>query len=757
MTSELELWGGVECTVNRVGERYRDQLRLTGHHDRLEDLDLIAGLGVTALRFPVLWERVQPVEDGPYDWTWSDSRLRRLEVLGIRPILGLLHHGSGPAHTSLVDPGFPAAFAGYAAAVARRYPDVLDWTPLNEPLTTARFSCLYGTWYPHARDTGQFWRAVVTQAEATVAAMAAIRDVIPGARLIQTDDLGRTMAESEVQEVADYYNHRRWLFWDLITGRVGPDHPLWDEGARLGLADRMRALAERPCPPAIVGVNHYPTSDRFLRARRGDWDITLDAPFEDLAAVRVADVTPPGVAGALREAWDRYGLPVAVTECHLGCTREEQLRWVRRTWDAAERLRREGADVRAVTAWALMGNQEWVNLLTLDSGHYESGVFDARGETARPTALARLFASLPRAAAGPKLVRPGRTLPPVPALAPDPTERRFAHIAALAREPGWWERDIRWLDAMQACAPGQPCPAPVAPPILITGATGTLGQALATACRLRGLNHVLTDRATLPLDDAEAIGRVLDRVRPWAVVNAAGWVRVDDAEEERDACYRANADGAATLAEACAERDIHCTLFSSDLVFGDDRQEPRCERAGVSPLNVYGASKAAAEARALHLAPETLVIRTAAFFSPFDRYNFAVHVEQVLRRGEVVRASDDHVVTPTYVPDLVMATLDLIIDGETGLWHLANEEPVSWLGFGRRVARVMGLDPARVVSATPRELGWRARRPRYAALQSRRGRLLPSLDRSLEMFAAERHRMAQAQPAPMFQQMEMTA
>jgi dTDP-4-dehydrorhamnose reductase len=752
MTNGLELWGGVECTVNRVGDRYRDQLHLTGHHDRPEDLDLIAGLGVTALRFPVLWERVQPIEDGPYDWSWSDDRLRRLRELGIRPILGLLHHGSGPAHTSLVDPVFPAAFARYAAAVARRYPDVLDWTPLNEPLTTARFSCLYGTWYPHARDTGQFWRAVVTQAEATIAAMVAIREVIPGARLVQTDDLGRTLAEPEVSQVADYYNDRRWLFWDLITGRVRPDHPLWWEGEEAGLADRLRALADTPCPPAIIGVNHYPTSDRFLRARRGDWDITLDAPFEDLAAVRVAEATPPGVAGALREAWERYRLPVAVTECHLGCTREEQLRWVRRTWDAAERLRREGVDVRAVTAWALMGNQDWVNLLTLDSGHYESGAFDARGERVRPTAVARLLAALPRAATRPQLVRPGAR--PAAPLA-DP--RRFGHLQTIAQEPGWWEREMRCMDPLQACAADAPRPDPIAPPILITGATGTLGQALAGACRLRGLHHVLTDRATLPLDDAATIGRVLDRVRPWAVVNAAGWVRVDDAEEERDACYRANADGAAALAAACAERGIHCTLFSSDLVFGDDQQEARCERADVQPLNVYGGSKAAAEARSLHLAPGTLVIRTAAFFSPFDRYNFAVHVEQALRGGQVVRASDAHVVTPTYVPELVNATLDLAIDGETGLWHLANEDPVSWLGFGRRVARVLGLDPAGVVSATPRELGWRARRPRVAALRSGRGRLLPSLDRSLEMFAAERRRMAQADPAPMFASTEMTA
>jgi dTDP-4-dehydrorhamnose reductase len=78
----------------------------------------------------------------------------------------LLHHGSGPAGTSLVDPGLPARFGAYARAVAERYPWVEDWTPVNEPLTTARFAALYGVWYPHARDERSFARALLTQVHA---------------------------------------------------------------------------------------------------------------------------------------------------------------------------------------------------------------------------------------------------------------------------------------------------------------------------------------------------------------------------------------------------------------------------------------------------------------------------------------------------------------------------------------------------------------------------------------------------------------
>ncbi len=696
----MELWGGFECTVNRVGDRYRDQLRLTGHHDRLDDLARAAALGITALRFPVLWERVAPDDRDP-DWAWSDRGLRLLGEQGIRPIIGLLHHGSGPAHTSLVADDFPAKFTAYAAAVAARYPRVRDWTPINEPLTTARFSTLYGTWYPHARDRAAFWRAILNQAEATGGAMRAIRAVRPDARLIQTDDLGTSYAAAELEGVAGYYNERRWLFWDILIGRVGPGHFFWAEAEELGFADRLRALADAPCPPDLLGINHYPTSDRYLRA--GD----EPGGFADEEALRVMPAPPGGLAAALWAAWERYRLPIAITEVHLGSTREEQLRWLRRSWDGAHAVRERGADVRAVTAWALAGNVDWTSLITTDRGDHEPGAYDIRGPTPRATAVARLLTTLERPEAEPLL-------------------------HAIAAQPGWWEREVRLPTAPGAWG----TPDGGTRPILITGATGTLGQALAGACRLRGLTHVLTDRATLPIDDAAAIGRVLDAMRPWAVVNAAGWVRVEDAEDEAEACHRDNARGATLLTTACAQRGIHCTLFSSDLVFGDDTDAPRDEDAATAPLNVYGRSKAAMERLTRDAAP--LVIRTAAFFSPFDPHNFAMHVERALGAGDTVLASAAHVVTPTHVPDLVRATLDLIVDGETGLWHLTNEEPMSWLQFGRRVAGALYLDASRVVHAEPDALGWRARRPRSVPLTSARGRLLPSFTQALASFAATR-------------------
>lgn len=157
-SSALEVWGGLEASVVRVGADIVDQVRLTGHDRRKSDLDAFAALGLKAIRYPVLWERVAPGALADADWRWCDERLGRLRELGVRPIVGLLHHGHGPLHTNLLASDFPEKFAAYAAAVAARYPWVDAYTPINEPLTTARFCGLYGVWQPHARDRRVFAR-----------------------------------------------------------------------------------------------------------------------------------------------------------------------------------------------------------------------------------------------------------------------------------------------------------------------------------------------------------------------------------------------------------------------------------------------------------------------------------------------------------------------------------------------------------------------------------------------------------------------
>jgi dTDP-4-dehydrorhamnose reductase len=421
----VELWGGHECTVQRIGERYGDQTRRSGHQDRIGDLDLFASLGLKAIRYPVLWERVSPDAPDQADWGWSDARLQRLRELDLPPIVGLVHHGSGPRYTSLLDDSFAPGLARHARATAERYPWVRSWTPVNEPLTTARFSALYGHWYPHRCDEGGFWLALLNEIDATRLAMAAVREVNPAARLVQTEDLGQAYGTAPLASEVAFQNERRWISWDLLCGRVTPAHPLWRRIAGFGLAARLEAIAEAPCPPDMLGANFYPTSERFLDHRAALYPHWTPGALGqlDMDAVRVLDPPPAGLEGLLWQLWDRYRLPVAVTESHLAGPVEDRMRWLLEAWSAGLRLRARGVDMRAITSWSLLGSYDWASLLTREEGVYEAGAFDvSSGEPVR-TDLADLLAHLAAGAA------PETWLQTHPDLA----------------QPGWWRTPERLL------------------------------------------------------------------------------------------------------------------------------------------------------------------------------------------------------------------------------------------------------------------------------------------------------------------------
>src|SRR4051794_9435915 len=166
-----EIWGGLECTINRIENRYRDQLLYTGHYRRSQDIDAFASLGIKALRYPVLWERHQSWPDGAIDWQWITRQLGKIREHGIVPIAGLVHHGSGPRFTDLLDDKFADKLAVFAKKTATQFPWLEYFTPVNEPLTTARFSGLYGFWYPHKSDPLSFAKMLLNEVKGVVLSM----------------------------------------------------------------------------------------------------------------------------------------------------------------------------------------------------------------------------------------------------------------------------------------------------------------------------------------------------------------------------------------------------------------------------------------------------------------------------------------------------------------------------------------------------------------------------------------------------------
>jgi dTDP-4-dehydrorhamnose reductase len=392
----FEVWGGAEYTCNRVGDRYFDQMELSGHAQRLSDYQEFADLGIRTLRFGLLWER----HELDPSWRWSDERLQWMRNTGIRPIASLMHHGSGPPHTSLLDPQFPQKLAAYAASVAERYPWIDAYTPVNEPHTTARFSAMYGVWYPHHRSRSSYLRALLNQLKGTVLSMEAIRRVRPDAQLIQTDDVGSIIGTEELRPVWEKLGLRQWLPYDLLCGRVDRKHPMFSYIHAEGISEKeILWFLDHPCAPNVIGINYYVTSDRYLDHRIDMYPTDRrsgEGHFVDVEAVRVL---PQGIAGfesLLVDAWRRYEIPVAITEVHLGGPVEDQIRWLASAWDGMVRARAQGANCVALTLWALLGSFYWNQLVTCDNGHYEPGVFDVSGGTPVRTELASVVSQIAR-------------------------------------------------------------------------------------------------------------------------------------------------------------------------------------------------------------------------------------------------------------------------------------------------------------------------------------------------------------------------
>ncbi|MGZ8551697.1 MAG: family 1 glycosylhydrolase, partial [Chitinophagaceae bacterium] len=694
-----EVWGGIECTINRVNDEYKDQLEKAGHYTRPGDIERIASLGIRKLRYPILWERHQKTIDQKIDWRWTNKQLDCIRKNKMVPIAGLLHHGSGPAFTDLTDEHFPEKFAAYASQVARQFPWLVYYTPVNEPLTTSRFSGLYGFWYPHEKNELSFFTILLNQLKGTVLAMQAIRNINPVAQLIQTEDLAKVHSTPLLTYQAHFENERRWLTNDFLCGKVDSKHFFWDYLIALGIpVSMLEFFQENTCPPSVIGYNYYVTSERWL-----DENIKAYAPcthgtngrhvYADTEAVRMGK--QQGLATLLEEAWDRYTIPIAITECHLSCTREEQMRWFKETWETCLSLTKREIPVKAVTAGSLLGAFDWNCLLTTDNQYYESGIFDISNNQLRATSLKKMIASLA-------------------------TQEYFDH--PRLGQKGWWHNINDTSTLPWSIQPNSKKMSP----LLIIGKTGTLGTAFQKICEHRSIPCIAIGREQVNILDEQSILAAFEQYKPWAVINATGYVNVDEAERDAATCFAINVTAPSLMASLCRKSEIRFMSFSSDLVFDGNKNIPYHENDKVLPLNVYGCTKAEAEKSILSLNPTALVIRTSAFLGPWDNYNFASSVISALTDNQPFSMASDVMISPTYVPDLCNTALDLFIDEEEGIWHLSNDGMITWADFGGIIAERTGYKKHKLVSKPWSELQWEAQRPIYSVLESNKGIKLPS-------------------------------
>lgn len=344
---------GIECSAPRIpGGHRQDELRKTGHWDRVEDdLALVASFGITSLRYGVPFHVVSADPDR-LDWAWTDRAMAALQANGIEPIADLLHFGVPDDLEGFVDPRLPARFAAYAAAFAERYPWVRAYTPVNEPLVSATFSARLGWWNECREDDRSFAQAIDVVSTCAVLGMEAIRARRPDAVFLQSDAC-EGYAATSVAGLAEatFRNELRFVTFELTYGRR-PAPVIVDWLAANGVGpDRLDWFAAHGSSEGcIVGHDYYAGNE---------WQVEADGSLAQAQERR-------GYAVLAREYHERLGLPFMLSETNW--EGPEAPGWLAEVWNGAMQLRLEGLPIRGFCWYGFVDHVDWDSVLRQDAG-----------------------------------------------------------------------------------------------------------------------------------------------------------------------------------------------------------------------------------------------------------------------------------------------------------------------------------------------------------------------------------------------------
>lgn len=239
------------------------------------------------------------------------------------------------------------------------------------------------------------------------------------------------------------------------------------------------------------------------------------------------------------------------------------------------------------------------------------------------------------------------------------------------------------------------------------------------AARLAEVGDVVArTHAQLDISAWPAVSAVMSDVRPDVVINCAAYNNVDEAEREPLAALAANAWGPRHLARAAGEVGTTLVHFSTDFVFDGETTQPYTEEDRPNPQGRYAISKLVGEWFVAE-APDAYVLRVESLFGgPRAKSSVDLLLNAILSGGEA-RPFSDRVVSPSFVEDVVAATLRLIERRPpAGLYHCVNSGLGTWLDLTEELARLAGRPEARIAPRLMSEARLVPPRPRFAALSN---------------------------------------
>ncbi len=261
--------------------------------------------------------------------------------------------------------------------------------------------------------------------------------------------------------------------------------------------------------------------------------------------------------------------------------------------------------------------------------------------------------------------------------------------------------------------------------ILITGASGQLGHELIRQGRASDFSIENLNRQELDISNEAQVAQVLPHVSPSVVINAAAYTDVDKAETESDMAYAVNRDGPAYLARYCSDHGVALIHISTDYVFDGTKGRPYRENDPISPLGVYGQSKAQGEALIRSTLKNHIIVRTSWLYSVYGN-NFVKTILKLIQERPNLQVVADQFGSPTSASDLAEALLIIVTKIATGgnfdwgTYHYCGKGITTWHGLAEKIiqlAQSYGTLPIKQVAPiTTAEWPTPAKRPPYSAL-----------------------------------------
>lgn len=257
---------------------------------------------------------------------------------------------------------------------------------------------------------------------------------------------------------------------------------------------------------------------------------------------------------------------------------------------------------------------------------------------------------------------------------------------------------------------------------LITGANGQLGSVF---LNMLGNEAEGIDLPEVDITELESVQRAVDRTDPEWIINCSAVTDVDLCQRRPELAYRVHRDGVGNLARTGRK----LVTFSTDHVFngGFERGKPFLEDDTPSPANIYGESKLQGESEALSGFADNIVIRTSWLFS--ESMGMVPYFWRTLSEKGLITAVTDQVACLTYASDLAEAVQKIIIDGRSGIFHLASNPGVTPFELATMLAEYVN---GTIQETTWTQLDLDAPRPAYSVLATSRGMELPTAWDALE-------------------------